>query len=94
MKRSHLTLRLPAELARALERWARGRRVPKSLVVREAVARFLSPGSVSTGAALTAGELAARWRGLPRLTEADAAAFDADIVAARGTLPPLNTPWE
>ncbi|MEK7668294.1 MAG: CopG family transcriptional regulator, partial [Gemmatimonadota bacterium] len=41
MKDSHLTLRLPADLARALARWARSRRVPKSQLVREAVTRLL-----------------------------------------------------
>lgn len=94
MKQSHLTLRLPADLARALERWARRRGVPKSLVVREAVARLLSPGSVPAAAGLTAGELAARWRALPRLGADDAAAFAADVAAARDALPPVVTPWE
>lgn len=43
MKRSHLTLRLSPDLARALDRWARAQGVPKSQLVREAVARYLAP---------------------------------------------------
>src|SRR5438034_5089988 len=42
---------LPAELARALTRWARTRHLPKSAVVREAVARYLAPTAPPEGAA-------------------------------------------
>jgi predicted transcriptional regulator len=93
MKNSHLTLRLPADLARALARWARARGVPKSLVVREAVTRYLNPAAAVTSP-VTAGELAIKWPLLPRLTREEADSLDADIVAARRELPPLAAPWE
>jgi predicted transcriptional regulator len=40
---SQITLRLPRDLARALARRAKERRVPKSQIVREAVAQYLAP---------------------------------------------------
>jgi len=96
MKESHLTLRLPAALARLLDRWASAHGVPKSQVAREAVARYLAgPGeAATTRPRLTARELAARWRGLPRLHPEEAAALAADLDSARTALPPLATPWE
>jgi predicted transcriptional regulator len=96
MKDDYVSLRLPVELARALTRWARARGLPKSAVVREAVARYLGSTAVpERGAtALTARELAARWRTMPHLTLAEAEEFAADIAAARAELPPLPTPWE
>ena len=97
MKNTHLTLRLPVALARALARLARENDVPRSRVVREAVAAYV--GAPAGGAAagtplLTARELAARWPALPRLEPADAAAFAADVAAARRDLPPASAPWE
>jgi predicted transcriptional regulator len=94
--KDYLTLRLPAELARALTRWARARGRSKSAIVREAVARYLAPAAPAEGSAkgLTARELAAVWRSMPRLTPAEADAFAADVAAARAELPPLPTPWE
>src|SRR5690242_8527519 len=64
---AYLTLRLPADLARALARWARMRRLPKSTIVREAVARYLAPPSEGSAARVTGRELAARWATLPHL---------------------------
>jgi len=103
MKDSHLTLRLSADLARALARWARARGVPKSQVAREAVARYLEPGvpgvpGVPGGptvrpSGLTAGGLAQRWGSLPRLLPAEAADLATDIAKARDALPPVGTPW-
>ncbi len=97
MKDSHLTLRLPARLARALARWARARGVPKSQVAREAVARYLEPGLPADPAVrharLTAEGLAERWRSLPRLRPEEAADLAADIAKARDALPPVGTPW-
>ena len=95
MKDSHLTLRLPADLARALARWARGRAVPKSQVVREAVARYLAPSSttVERPPRVTARALAERWAALPQLTPQEASAFEADIQSGRGALPPVRAPW-
>ena len=47
MKDSHLTLRIPADLARALRLWASAHGVPKSQVARDAVARYLAPASAA-----------------------------------------------
>jgi hypothetical protein len=95
MKNSHLTLRLPADLARALARVARGRSVPKSQVVREAVASYLAPSSVRTERPpqVTARAFAERWAALPRLTPDEARDLEADIAAARAALPPVRAPW-
>jgi predicted transcriptional regulator len=95
MKNSHLTLRLPADLSRALARWARSRSVPKSQVVREAVASYLAPASAPTERAphVTARAFAERWAALPRLTPEEAADLEADIAAARAALPPVRSPW-
>ena len=96
MKDSHLTLRLPAELARALARWARARGVPKSQVAREAVARYLAPATPleERHPRLTARELAARWSSFPHLTPEEAGDLAADISAAREAVPVPRTPWD
>ena len=94
MKDSHLTLRLPAELARALARWARQRGIPKSQVAREAVARYLVPAA-SPGPPtprLTARALSVRWPLLPRLEPKEAAALQADMLAGRKALPAPRSP--
>ncbi len=95
MKDTHLTLRLPAGLARLLTRWAAAHGVPKSQVAREAVARYLAaPGGDSPVASgLAARELARRWGGLPRLLPDEAESLTADLAAARAELPPVPTPW-
>jgi hypothetical protein len=95
MKDSHLTLRLPADLARALARWARSLGVPKSQLVREAVARYLrnSSAPAERQPPVTARSLAERWATLPRLTPDEARDFEADIAAARAAFPPVRTLW-
>lgn len=95
MKNSHLTLRLPRDLAGALARWARERGVPKSQVAREAVARYLAPSGppLHQPARVTAAELAVRWAVLPRLTPEEAVGFAEDVEAGRRALPPAGTPW-
>lgn len=94
MKDSHLTLRLPRELARALARWARERGLPKSELAREAVALYLAPPSADARHLVTAGELAARWPFFPRLRADEASGLGDDIAAARGRLPPPRTAWD
>src|ERR1044071_7386076 len=99
MKDSHLTLRLPAELARMLARKARALGVPRSQMVREAVARYLAgpertPVTDMQATRLTARALAARWDTLPRLDAEEADAFAADIAAGRDALPVVRSPWE
>lgn len=93
--KEYLTLRLPTELARALSRWAKTRGVPKSAVVREAVARYLAPTDPEgTARRVTGRELAARLASLPHLTPQEAKDFAADIAGARAALPPVRPPWE
>src|SRR3989304_7972620 len=89
----YLTLRLPTELARALTRWARTRDVPKSAIVREAVARYLAPTAPPEGHTrrVTGRELAARWATMPHLTPREAQDLAADVAAARAGPPP--PPW-
>jgi len=95
MKDSHLTLRLPANLARALVRLASSRGLPKSQLVREAVARYLAPSSapVERPPRMTARSLAAHWAALPRLTRQEAGDLEADLATAREDLPPKRAPW-
>ncbi len=73
-----LTLRLPADLARALKRLARERRVTRSRVVREAVQAYLSAqGAPDPGEA---------WRQVAPLVGSvrlDAAALEQDALARR-----------
>lgn len=95
MKDSHLTLRIPAALARALGRWASTHGVPKSQVAREAVARYLAGFSGEPAPpGLTALDLARDWAMLPRLLPDEVDELAADIAAGRGVLPPVVTPWE
>jgi hypothetical protein len=94
--KDYLTLRLPTELARALSRWAKTRRVPKSAVVRDAVTRYLAPTAPREGAPgrVTGTELAARWARMPHLTPHEARELAADLAAAREVLPPVRAVWE
>jgi len=97
--KDYLTLRLPAELARALTRWARSRRLPKSVVVRDAVARYLAPTvppEVPLPRRVTGRELAALLVSLPRLSPEEAETFARDLARARSELAQLaaGDPWE
>ncbi len=95
MKNAAITLRLSAELAKHLGRIARGRGVPKSQVVREAVAKYLGPQvSESRAPLITARSLASQWKNLPRLTPEEARDFRKDIESARSELPALPAVWE
>lgn len=95
MKNSHLTMRMPAPLARLLARWASDHRVPKSQVVRDAVAHYLA-GTAGEPAvpALAARDFARRWAALPRLLPEEADGLASDIAASRGALAPPEAPWE
>ena len=94
MKDSHLTLRLPDDLARELERVAESSGVPKSMLVREAVATYLAAHSARPSKPrLLAGEFAVLWESLPHLGHAEAEAFEADLVRARDVFPPSRDPW-
>lgn len=94
MKDAHITLRLPADVARALVRRARDTGVAKSHLVREAVASYLGARPTSARPSMTAAELAERWPTVPRLTPDEATALAADLAAARTALPPPPTAWE
>ena len=72
-----LTLRLPADLARALRRAARARGVPKAHVVREALHAYLSEAPPDAEAAWRA---IAPFAGSVRL---DRAAIERDALARR-----------
>ena len=96
MKDAHLTLRLPAGLARLLARAAAARGVPKSQVARDAVARYLAAGGAHEARpnGLAARELARRWLALPHLHPDEAAGLAEAIEAARTALPPPAPAWE
>lgn len=95
MKESHLTLRLPTDLAKALVRKARALGVPKSHMVREAVARYLEPVARTVDVRhVAAKDLAMRWRTLPRLTADEAEGLADDIAAGREALPAVRSAWE
>lgn len=93
MAKSHITLRLPAELARAVIQKAREAGVAKSHLVREAVASYLKGRPLAVLPRVTAAELAERWPTLPRLTPDEASDLADDVTAARATLPPAPGPW-
>ena len=95
MKDSHLTLRLPASLTRMLERLAKARGLPKSHLVREAVAAYVGAGEVDrVERTITGRELAKRWRSMPRLSSEDADEFSKDIAHARAKLPLPESRWK
>jgi hypothetical protein len=93
MRRSHLTLRLPTDLARSLESAADDRGVAKSLLVREAVSSYLGRDASTFRPPLLARDLAAAWGSLPALAESEREDFASDIERARWSLPPLPDPW-
>lgn len=96
MKDSHLTLRIPAALARALNRLAHLRGMPKSELVREAVASYLTPRPdiATRPQTLSAAELAKRWGSIPRIEPHEADALANDIAEGRAGLPRLSMHWE
>ncbi len=96
MKDSHLTLRLPADLAAALDRRAGERDLGRSQLVREAVRAYLAGAAATSSAHImrSGRELAERWAALPRLGHDEAAALGDDIVAARRALPAPEDAWK
>lgn len=93
MAKSHMTLRLPAELARSLIQKARESGVARSHLVREAVVSYLKGRPLAVRPRVTAAELAERWSTLPRLTPGEASDFAEDLAAARAAVPPPPAPW-
>jgi len=95
MKASHLTLRIPAELEKILDRLARTRKIPKSQIVREAVMGYLaSPLEESRGGTLTGRELAEKWTSIPKLDPDEAEDLSRDVVRARNELPRPKSAWK
>ncbi|MGH7533055.1 MAG: CopG family transcriptional regulator [Gemmatimonadales bacterium] len=93
MVKSHITLRLPADLARVVTDKAREAGVAKSHLVREAVASYLKGRPSVAPPRITAAELAGRWATFPRLTPSEASDLADDVAAARAALPPPPTSW-
>jgi Arc/MetJ-type ribon-helix-helix transcriptional regulator len=90
-----VSIRLPREMAEALERAADARGVSKSMVVREAVTRYLVDPLPRATVRLVAGATLARaWAQRPRLAPGDAEAYERDIREAREFLLPPKDPWE
>ena len=89
MKDSHLTVRLPAALVRALARRAKDTDIARSHLVREALTAYLSGAAAKAPLRreLTANELATHWRQLPRLSPNEAESFGNDVAAAKASLP-------
>jgi hypothetical protein len=78
MKDDQLTLRLPRELSRALDRRARERGVPKSQLVREALQAYLAGAPTE--------DPAAAWRRVAPMVGSlslDAAAIERDALATQ-----------
>ncbi len=95
MKASHLTLRLTAALSKALDRLAHSRGVPKSQLVREAVANYLAPvPEAETVRVLTASELSRHWGSIRHLDRDQANDLGSDIAKARSALPAALSRWK
>jgi metal-responsive CopG/Arc/MetJ family transcriptional regulator len=93
-KDAHISLRLPEALSDGLDRAAEERGAPKSALVREAVAAFLSPARPSTKVRpMLATEFVRLWETAPHLSAEEAASYEADIRAARDSYPPPDDPW-
>jgi hypothetical protein len=79
--RDQLTIRLPREVAQALARRARQRRVPKARLVREALETYLGTGGAAAGGgALDPRERIAAFVGAVTLSRS---ATDRDVIAKR-----------
>lgn len=95
MKDSHITLRVSDDLAQTLERAAEARGIAKSMLVREAVARYLTDTPPARSSPpMTLDAFIAHWRTLPRLSTEEAESYANDMEAARDELLPLRDPWE
>lgn len=94
MKDSLLSVRIPAELADALDARGAERGVGRSVMVREAVATYLtSHPSPAHVVPMPVAAFLEVWKTAPRLTADEATSYAADLRAARAALPPLEDPW-
>jgi hypothetical protein len=63
-----------------------------TVLIRNGVAvAHIAPGEPL---GIPASEARVRWKAMPRLGKAEAAAMDRDIKAARRALPPVRSPWD
>ncbi len=89
-----LSVRLPADLTEALDRRADERGVGRSMVVREAVAAYLTDAPPSPVVRLMpVAAFLELWPSAPKLSPEDAAAYAADLRADRASLGPVDDPW-
>lgn len=94
MSDTPLSVRLPADLAESLDRRAAERGVGRSMVVREAVATYLTSAPAPDPVRLMpAAAFLAAWPTAPKLAEDDAASYAADLRADAESLGPLDDPW-
>jgi hypothetical protein len=89
-----LSVRLPTELAESLDRRAAERGVGRSMVVREAVASYLTaPPAQPPVRLMPVAAFLAAWPTAPKLSAEESAAFVADLRADAESLDPLDDPW-
>lgn len=94
MSDTPLSVRLPAELAESLDRRAAERGVGRSMVVREAVASYLTAAPPTpTVRLMPVTAFLAAWGTAPKLSDEEAAAYADDLRADRKALGPLDDPW-
>lgn len=94
MSDTPLSVRLPAELTEALDRRASERGVGRSLVVREAVAAYLTAQPAAPVVRLMpVAAFLDLWPIAPRLDAREAAAYAADLQADRASLGAPDDPW-
>jgi metal-responsive CopG/Arc/MetJ family transcriptional regulator len=77
MKDNQITLRLPAQLARLVTRYARERGIPKSQVVREAIQAYLTNAPTDPASAW------ARVQGMVGSAALDPSAIERDTLASQ-----------
>ena len=94
MSDTPLSVRLPAELSDALDRRAAERGVGRSMILREAVATYLTAAPPSpTVRLMPVAAFLEIWPSAPKLTSEEAAAYAADLGADRESLGPVDDPW-
>jgi len=88
------SVRLPSEMTDALDRRAAERGVGRSMVVREAVATYLTAAPPPpTVRLMPVAAFLEIWPSAPKLSPEEAASYAADLRADRESLGPLDDPW-
>ena len=89
-----LSVRLPSELTDALDRRAAERGVGRSMILREAVATYLTAAPPSaTVRLMPVAAFLEIWPSAPKLSPEEAASYAADLRADRASLGPVDDPW-